>query len=118
MKIANRFLSGLLAMIVAAITYFHGFWTGHFLDLRATDEYCFDKPLASPPTSSTWLPLRHLCNWDDGTSTDLVPVYVNPILFVCLAATVICMVLAIRAARGELSRRKRNKVDSSRLTEC
>ena len=99
MKIANRLLSGLLAMVVAAVIYLHGFWAGDFYTFRATSEYCFDKPLAFPATSWTWLPLRHMCNWDDGTSTDLVPVYVNPILFVCLAAAVICMVPAIRAAR-------------------
>lgn len=99
MKVVTRFLGGCLALILATVTYIYGVWTGHFFELRATDEYCADKPLASPPTSWTWFPLKHLCRWNDGTSTSLVPAYVNPLLFACLATALVCMTLAIREFR-------------------
>ncbi|MET7750811.1 hypothetical protein [Micromonospora sp. NPDC005367] len=83
----------------AGAVYLHGLWAGHFLDLRATSVYCPAKPLDSTATSADWMPLRHQCRYADGTTTDLVPAYVNPLLFLCLAVTVSCTALALRSAR-------------------
>lgn len=63
-------------------------WAGHFFDLRATSEFCSEKPLAFPATSWTWVPLRYLCRWSDGTTTDLVPSHVNPAAAIYLVAAV------------------------------
>jgi hypothetical protein len=88
----------IVTLIAAGLTYAHGFWAGHFLDLRPTDEYCTEKPLSSYP-AVTWefFPLHNLCHWSDETSTDLVPWYVNPVMFVFLAAAVFSFALAIQA---------------------
>ncbi|MFF3671925.1 hypothetical protein [Microtetraspora malaysiensis] len=87
------------ALLVAGVFYVHGIWEGRFLELRPTSEYCADKPLAFPATSWTWLPLTHQCRWSDGTTTDLVPAYVNPVVYACLALVLACIVMAVRAAR-------------------
>ncbi|MDH6137697.1 hypothetical protein P3T37_007130 [Kitasatospora sp. MAA4] len=47
----------------------------------------------------TLLPLSHVCRWRDGTSVDLVPGWLNPLLALCLAAAIGCVVLAVRSAR-------------------
>ena len=88
-----------LAFGVAVATYLHGVWVGHLLDLRSVDEFCVGKPRAIPSTSETAFPLRHLCNWADGTTTNLVPVYVNVLLVFCLVVIVGCIGLAIFTAR-------------------
>ncbi|MGW3603986.1 hypothetical protein [Micromonospora sp. NPDC005161] len=101
MNTVAQFVVGtVVAPAGAVIVYLHGVWAGHFIDLRATSEYCSAKPLASTPTSTDWLPLRHLCRYNDGTTADLVPAYVNPIAFLCLAVAVVCTALAVRSARG------------------
>ncbi|GAA0981336.1 hypothetical protein GCM10009555_049320 [Acrocarpospora macrocephala] len=106
MRTSVYFGKSFLALFTAAATYVHGFWAGGFLELRATSEYCADKPLAFPATSWSWLPLRHQCRWHDGGATDLVPWYVNPVVFICLVAAAVCMVLAIRTAH-------RNRIDDT-----
>ncbi|MGI5522744.1 hypothetical protein ACQEUX_17700 [Micromonospora sp. CA-259024] len=100
MNTVAQFVVGtVVAPTSAIVIYLHGVWAGHFLDLRATSEYCSAKPLGSTPTSTDWVPLRHLCRYADGTTSNLVPAYVNPIVFLCLAAGVACTALAVRAAR-------------------
>ncbi|KAB1927525.1 hypothetical protein F8280_06955 [Micromonospora noduli] len=100
MSIVARLVVGTIVAPFAAVgVYLHGLWAGHFLDLRATSVYCPAKPLASTSTSADWLPLRHLCRYADGTTTELVPPYVNPIVFLCLAIAVACTALALRSAR-------------------
>ncbi|GAA1012709.1 hypothetical protein Aple_014620 [Acrocarpospora pleiomorpha] len=102
MRIGVYFGGLLLALVAAAVTYLYGFWVGGFLELRATSEYCADKPLAFPATSWSWVPLRHQCRWSDGGATDLVPWYVNPVVFSCLGVAAVCMVLAIRGRTGRV----------------
>ncbi|WP_431883860.1 hypothetical protein [Micromonospora gifhornensis] len=100
MKTTAGFVVGIVVAPAAAIvTYVHGLWVSHLLDIRATSEYCTAKPLASTATSADWLPLRHVCRYADGTSTDLVPGYVNPIIFLCLFIAVVSTALALRSAR-------------------
>ncbi|MCG5472293.1 hypothetical protein LADH09A_000117 [Micromonospora sp. LAH09] len=97
--VARSVLGAVLALAAATVVYAHGVWVGHFLDLRATTGYCPAKPLASTSTSAHLLPLRHTCHYADGTTGELVPAYVNPILFLCLAVGVACTALAVRSAR-------------------
>ena len=33
-------LGAMLMLLVAALVYLHGLWTGHFIDLRGPGEYC------------------------------------------------------------------------------
>ncbi|MEV0004577.1 hypothetical protein AB0H28_20165 [Micromonospora sp. NPDC050980] len=90
-----------VAPFAAVVVYLHGLWAGHFLDLRAASEYCPARSSAPTSTSFDWLPLRHLCRYADGTNTNLVPAYVNPIVFLCLAMGVVCTALALRSARRQ-----------------
>ncbi|MFI6233051.1 hypothetical protein ACIBD9_05785 [Micromonospora sp. NPDC050784] len=100
MKTVAQIAAGaVIAPAAAVVVYLHGVWVGHFLDLRATSEFCPAKPLASTPTSTDLLPLRYSCHYADGTTSDLVPAYVNPVVILCLAAGVACMALAVRSAR-------------------
>jgi hypothetical protein len=86
-------------LLAAALSLVYGFWAGRFLDLRPVDEYCARKPFSSYPSTSWGLfPLERSCQWSDGTSTDLVPWYVNPVMFAFLAAAVFSFALAIQAA--------------------
>jgi len=83
MKTVALFVAGVVvAPAAAVIVYLHGVWVGPFLDLRAISEFCPAKPVASTPTS-----------------TDLVPAYVNPVVFLCVAAGVACTALAVRSTR-------------------
>jgi hypothetical protein len=88
-----------MALLVAGTVYIHGFWSGKFLTFRALSESCSSKPLGDPSVSWTWLPLRHICHWEDGTTSDLVPAYVNPALVIAMVTAVVCMVMAVRAHR-------------------
>ncbi|WP_326825847.1 hypothetical protein [Streptosporangium sp. NBC_01756] len=94
------FPAAILSFLIAPIIYAHGIWSGHFLDLRAREEYCGEGLPDEPPTSWSWIPLRHLCKWRDGSSTELVPPYVNPILAACLILTITFIVLAWKAKRS------------------
>jgi hypothetical protein len=99
MKGSARFIyAALLALLAAVLTYAYGFWVGRFLELRPINEYCTRKPLGTPPISWTWMPLSNRCRWNDGTTTDLVPWYVNVLLFVCLGVAVTLIGLAVRDA--------------------
>jgi hypothetical protein len=105
MKDTFRRISLMIVLLLSAgLTYAHGFWVGRFLEQRPTDEYCTEKPLSSYQ-SITWdlFPLKNLCQWSDGTSTELVPWYVNPIMFAFLAAATAFFALAIEAARHNRS---------------
>ncbi|MEU8841605.1 hypothetical protein AB0D97_21130 [Streptomyces roseus] len=42
-------------------------------------------------------PLSKLCTWDDGMTHDLVPAWVNPVLYLCAAVMVVCVFMALRA---------------------
>ncbi|PYC71929.1 hypothetical protein C7C45_09840 [Micromonospora arborensis] len=102
MNTVAQFVVGtVVAPAAAIVVYLHGVWTGHLIDLRAVSEFCPAKPLASTSTSVDVLPLRHLCHYADGTTNDLVPAYVNPIVFLCLALGVTCTALAVRSARRQ-----------------
>ncbi|MFG1960781.1 hypothetical protein [Nonomuraea sp. NPDC049028] len=73
--------------------------------MAPTSEYRVGKPLGDPSISWTWFPLRHLCHWWDGTTTDLVYGYVNPLVILlivgALTGTVMCALTLIgRSSRG------------------
>jgi hypothetical protein len=95
-------LSGaaLLSLLAAGAAYAVGLVDGHLLDQRAERTFCGAKPLShlNPYGGSDMFPLSQKCRWSDGTTTELVPSYVNPLVLVLLALTVLFVVLTIRAA--------------------
>jgi hypothetical protein len=87
------------AVLAAAVTYISGVWYGHFFAPLAWDEVCVAKPLNDIPSRTSWLPLSNSCVWKDGTSTELVPGFVNPLTLAFLVAAAACLVLAVLASR-------------------
>ncbi|WP_314252551.1 hypothetical protein [Streptomyces sp. DSM 40907] len=47
--------------------------------------------------AQTRFPLSTVCGWKDGTTIDLVPAWVNPLLCLCAAAAVVCAFMALSA---------------------
>ncbi|MBA8827622.1 hypothetical protein FHX42_005018 [Saccharopolyspora lacisalsi] len=45
----------------------------------------------------TIFPRSFACRWDDGSSTELVPMWVNPLIFACIAGVVARAALAVDA---------------------
>jgi hypothetical protein len=103
-RASRWFAVAFLSTVGALIVYAHGFWAGRFLELAPTSEYCVSKPLGDPATSWTWLPLRHLCHWQDGTTTDLVPGYVNPLVILLIVGAVTGTVMCALTLIGRSSR--------------
>lgn len=91
-----------LSLVGSGVVYVAGVWSGHFVDSRAWDRICTARPLdaADPYGRVDWFPLVQQCRWRDGTTTDLVPPWVNPLLFSLLALAFVCLVLAARTAVG------------------
>lgn len=92
-------IGAVLAPLAAVTTYLHGLWSGHVLDLRGRTSYCGSGEPASRPEFQGWVPLSHQCRWRDGSATELVPGYVNPVVVGCLVAMVVLLVLAQVAHR-------------------
>lgn len=88
------------ALAGAVVVHLSGVWSGHFLDLRPTSDYCSRAELGEPPITWSFFPLSHRCHYVGGGSQELVPAYVNPVLFLCLAAAVVFVVRAVRLRFG------------------
>ncbi len=97
-------------MLCAATTvYSIGVWTSGFFDFAASP--CGGKLPANPAFQSSWLPLANSCRYADGTSTNLVPGFVIPIVFTWLAAAAICVVLAVWSASREINYERASYAD-------
>lgn len=89
-----------LLACLAVLGYSAGVWSGHFFDLAAASELCPAGPLGDPALVDGLLPLSNSCNYADGSSTDLVPAFVNPFVLGCVAAAAGCVAGAVVTARG------------------
>jgi hypothetical protein len=110
--------AALLALLAAMGTYVVGLAEGHFFDLRSEGDFCTAKPLSrtDPFGGATVFPLSQKCRWRDGTTSDLVPSYVNPLIVVLVALGVLLLVLAAFAAvRKRVARRRRAEPAGSPL---
>ncbi|NRQ39971.1 hypothetical protein HII36_50315 [Nonomuraea sp. NN258] len=97
MSASRWFATAFLTVFCAILVYGYGLWSGWFLQLVPTSEFCVSKPLDDPATSWSLFPLRHLCHWRDGTSSDLVPGYINPLIYLSIVGVVIEIVMGVRA---------------------
>ncbi|HEY4455196.1 MAG TPA: hypothetical protein VGN81_12850 [Pseudonocardiaceae bacterium] len=91
-----------VAMLCAAATvYSIGVWSGGFFDIASSP--CAAKLPANPAYQQSWFPLANACRYLDGTSSrPLVPSYVNPTVFTCLAGAAICVALVAWSASREI----------------
>ncbi|PZT76351.1 MULTISPECIES: hypothetical protein [unclassified Streptomyces] len=58
-----------------------------------------------PPRNADWFeegsfPLTATCHWDGGGTYSFVPAFVNPLIYACIAFTLLCAVMAVREHRG------------------
>lgn len=107
MKTSTRYgLGAFLSLIGALAAYVCAVLAGHFYDLRPADEFCTGKTLAGRPLEWTLFPPSQRCRWSDGTTSNLVPWYLNALLFALLGLAAVLTVLAIRARLRSLSERK------------
>lgn len=91
--------AAILLLCIAFIVYATGMWTAPFVDFSG-ENICTERPLRDfRAVSQNYFPLEYLCHWNDETTTDSVPAYVNPIVFACLTGIVFCIAMAIRSAR-------------------
>ncbi|MGW1467586.1 hypothetical protein ACWCPT_24955 [Streptomyces sp. NPDC002308] len=54
-----------------------------------------------PPRNADWFeqgsfPLTATCHWDGGRTYSFVPAFVNPLIYACIAFTLLCAAMAIR----------------------
>lgn len=94
--------AGIALLCAAAMVYSIGVWSGGLLDFATSP--CLDKAPANPTYQLNLLPLTYSCRYADGSSTQSVPSYVNPVVFLCLAGALVCTGLAIRAAQRSCQR--------------
>ncbi|MBN3931992.1 hypothetical protein IQ279_20570 [Streptomyces verrucosisporus] len=78
---------------------------GAFSGFTKTGEACAvdaGKPPTARPDSISQdaFPLSTVCRWEDGTEVDIVPLFVNPVVLALVAGAVVCLVYAVRTARG------------------
>jgi hypothetical protein len=64
--------------------------------LRTVDRYCGEE--SSTTLTEHVFPLVSRCTFADGTTRELVPGWVNPIIFLCLSAGVALLTIAIYTA--------------------
>jgi hypothetical protein len=88
-------LSAVGSFLLAVVAWIVGVESGELWSLRPAYEYCGGHVRA---LSWHFIPLTHQCSYTDGTSRELVPVWVNPLFFASLAATLVLILLAMRAA--------------------
>ncbi|MBO2464142.1 hypothetical protein [Actinomadura violacea] len=96
MRRSGFILCAIASSFAAAVVYAWALFEAPFIDPRSAGEYCAGRPPASPPIEEHWFPPAFRCNWDDGTSTDLVPGFVTPLLVLLAAAAVAAVVAAVR----------------------
>lgn len=88
-----------LCVCVALLTYAFGAFSG----VIDEGEFCAVKAGRDRPDSivRNEFPLSTECRWSDGFSVELVPAWINPVLFACLAGVALCVAMAVRAAVEE-----------------
>jgi hypothetical protein len=97
-------------LCAAATVYSIGVWSGGFFDIASSP--CADKLPANPAYQQSWLPLANACRYLDGTtSPQLVPSYVNPTVFTCLAGAAICVALVVWSAVREINYERASYAD-------
>ncbi|CAM5259722.1 MULTISPECIES: hypothetical protein [Streptomyces] len=90
------------AAVCLGITFFV-YMFGALSGFTQTSEICAVKSghgSGKRPDSvtETAFPLSHECRWNDGITIDLVPAWVNPVVFVFAAGFVLCSAKAVHAA--------------------
>jgi hypothetical protein len=88
-------LGGLTALFLALVVYVYGTVRAETFAF-STDQICrAHPPSAYRDFDQSLLPLSTRCSWTDGTSTQLVPPWVDPAFFTLLGLGTVGPVVAI-----------------------
>ncbi|MFE0351148.1 hypothetical protein [Streptomyces griseoluteus] len=91
-------------LVIAFLCYLVGAGEVFFADPARTCE-----PTVSIPTWNRYeealLPPRAACHWADGRTYDLVSPWVNPLLFIALGVTAVCLVALMASPKRKGSQR-------------
>lgn len=68
-----------VSLLAGLVVYVVGAWEGHLFDLRAESTFCTSKTFAGSGGGS-FFPPSQKCRWVDGTTTELVPSFVGPVV--------------------------------------
>jgi hypothetical protein len=102
-----------LALLAAPVLWVHGIYVGRVLIPLATSEICTAGPLTAPYSDESLLPVSNVCYYADGSTDELVPGYVNPLLFAVIAAFVLFLVLDMRARHLRRAKARSNDFGAS-----
>ncbi|MFD9029741.1 hypothetical protein ACFVZW_01050 [Streptomyces sp. NPDC059567] len=92
-------VGAVLSAAVTLATYALGAMSGFTQVAKICAVKAGKGPSARPDSiTESGFPLSQVCHWRDGTSVDLVPAWVNPLLYAGLTAVVVCSALAVYAA--------------------
>jgi hypothetical protein len=95
-RVIRIILGGLTALFLAFVVYVYGTVRAEMFSLSSTDQICRAHPFSEyRDLSQSLLPLSTRCYWTDGTSTQLVPPWVNPAFFTLLGLGTIGPVVAL-----------------------
>lgn len=108
-RAGERWLPGLLFSTAATLVVyaFSLFWFVVPVDFAKT---CGDEAVRWPRGADSFeqsaFPLTATCHWKSGLSHSLVPPFVNPVIYACMAITVVCAAMTIvHHRRNQHSRR-------------
>jgi hypothetical protein len=99
-------LLGSLAVFLSIVVYVYGWWLAGSPQLPLSAmRICWEHPVATDRIlEQRVIPLSGRCYWADGTSTQLVPAWVNPVSFTLLGLGTIGPVIGIRLVARKYGR--------------
>ncbi|MFJ3086685.1 hypothetical protein [Streptomyces sp. NPDC086838] len=95
----SRWAAGVLISAGCSIVVYAAELLG-FVVLAAFAKGCGHEAVREP-RNADWFeegsfPLTATCHWDGGRTYSFVPAFVNPLIYACIAFTLLCAVMAVR----------------------
>jgi hypothetical protein len=99
-RLARRRLHAALAAVAGVLTtglvYLYGLFKGGYFVLMGADEWCEFKGMSAGVYAGhreEFLPMHWVCKAGDGSSFDLVPAWVNPVLAIGATTALACLLV-------------------------
>jgi hypothetical protein len=104
-KPAWFFIASFFALLSSLVTYVYGFLAAPFFNPTDPEKLCVGIRVRPPGTSQDLFPLSYQCLGQDGTHTELVPTWINPLIFTLVAFAVVLFALGVNAAEPKQANR-------------
>jgi hypothetical protein len=96
LRVRPLFAGAYASVLALSLVYVLGIARGSMMAPRAAGDLCPGTALAEiGGLTESFFPLSNECHWTNGTSTELVPAWINLLLFTLIGATVIFFVLGL-----------------------